>query len=282
MSFSIGSITIRYVDCIDGMKQLATGSVDLVFADPPYNINKNIANDNQTKQEYIAFSRAWLVEACRALKETGSIYVMCSVKYEPYIFQILSDEIGLDHVNTIAWTYTGNAHRVKHELIQNHESILFFTRSRTGKTFNMDDMRDPGRFSRFDKANDRRGKALTDVWDDITNLRWNNEERYKFYKKNARGNVIKKGHPTQKPASLVKRAILLSSDPGDAVLDPFVGSGTCPVACLETDRSCIGFEIDTRWKGMIETRLKNAFKKASTRQLDTFTRGTRSLDTFKA
>lgn len=267
---TIGNATVHYSDCIEGMKNIPDKSIDLVFADPPYNIKKPIENDDQTNEEYVSFSREWLVEACRVLKDTGSIYVMCSVRYQSYIFRILNDEIGLDYINTIIWAYSGNSHNVKDELLHNHEPILFFTRSRTGKTFNMDDMRDKEAFARFDKANNRKGKALSDVWKDITNLRWNNGERYGFYKKNAKGEIVEKGHPTQKPEKLLQRIILLSSNPGDVVLDPFAGSGTCGVICLRTGRKYIGFESDLRWKGMIEKRVRSEFKKAISPKLDEF------------
>jgi DNA modification methylase len=89
------------------------------------------------------------------------------------------------------------------------------------------------------------------VWLDINYLRWNHPERYGFYDKKTKEG----GHPTQKPEELFLRMILLSSNKGDTVLDPFVGSGTSAVVCLKHDRKFIGFEIDQKWEPMIKKRM---------------------------
>ncbi len=275
-----GPVTVHVGDCIEGMRDMPSSSIDLIVADMPYNINKPIVGDDHDDATYLDLARQWIAGGARVLKETGSMYVMCSVRYAPYIFQILKDGNGLQHVNTIVWPYTGRTHAVKNELAHEHEQILFFCKDKDKKTFHMDDLRDPYGFVRFDRKNNRKGKALSDVWDDITSLRWNNDERHAFYKKDARGTITEKGHPTQKPVKLMARMILLSSNPGDVVLDPFLGSGTTAVACVATGRKCIGFEIDPRWKGIIETRVEAAAQSMKNTRVDAFTGTRATIDSF--
>jgi len=284
-------IDIRFQDCVEGMKGMEDGSVDLVCADPPYNIGKSIAGDSNDTATYMSMTVEWLREAVRLLKPAGSIYVMCSVIYQPRIHLVLEDELRMHFLNLIIWSYSHNTHGYKYKLGQTYEPILLFTKSTGGYTFNMDDLRDREKFARYDKNNSVKGKALGDVWEipvnfaanayndiwDVPRILWNNKERIEFYKRNPQGVFVEKAHPTQKPIDLFKQMIYLSSNPGETVLSPFSGSGTCEVACILTGRKCFGFEIDAkRFKKIIEKRIENANKESA----ELFNKSKHSLDRF--
>jgi site-specific DNA-methyltransferase (adenine-specific) len=263
-----GDIVASIEDCISGMDTIPAGSVDLVATDPPYNLQKSIANDDLNEHEFFDFTRLWVTGAVRSLKKDGSIYVMCGVKYHPYVHVILEKEFDLIHVDTIIWAYSHSVHGVKRVLQSSYDPILLFAKS-NDYTFNLDDLRDPYAFSRFDKGNNRMGKALPDVWY-IEAPRWNHPERHEFYKKNGRGDIVERGHPMQKPVTLFKRMIQLSSNPGETVLDPFTGSGTSGVAAIKTGRKYIGFEVDPQWEPIINRRLSLAHSEKSSKKLTDF------------
>ena len=266
-----GGAVVSIEDCVAGMDRIPPGSVDLVVADPPYNLDKPIAGDDMNDRAYLDFTRLWITGALRALRENGSIYVCCAMTFQPYIHVIMKNEFELHHVDTIIWTYSHSIHCVKRKFQSAYDPILLFSKG-VDYVFNLDDLRDPDAFARFDKRNNRLGKALPNVWY-IEAKRWNHPERKEFYKRDGLGNFVQKGHPTQKPLKLIDRMILMSSNPGDTVLDPFVGSCTAGVSCLKNDRKFIGFEIDPQWKDIIERRLSRTYKKHSSRKLTDFLEG---------
>jgi len=263
-----GDATIEIMDGIKGMQRLDASSIDLVVTDPPYNLEKAIVGDNVDEAAYLDFTRSWIANALRVLRENGSIYVCCGSTFQPYIHAIMKDEFKLHHIDTIIWTFNHSIHGVKRKFQAAYDPILLFSKGEN-YIFNLDDLRDPDAFVRYDKHNNRLGKALTDVWRIETN-RWNHPERKEFYKRDARGNFIEKGHPMQKPLKLIDRMILISSNTGDTVLDPFSGSGTTGVSAIKNGRKFVGFEIDPRWKNIMERRLSKTYKKQSSAKLTDF------------
>lgn len=251
------------------MDRIQPGSIDLVVTDPPYNLEKCIAGDSMDDSAYLDFTRLWITGALRALRENGSIYVCCGVEFQPYIHIIMKNEFDLYHVDTIIWTYTHSVHGVKRKFQASYDPILLFAKGEE-YTFNLDQLRDKDAVVRFDKHNNRLGKALPDVWYIETN-RWNHPERKEFYKRDNRtGTFTEKGHPMQKPLKLIDRMVLMSSNPGDTVLDPFIGSGTTAVSCIKNDRKFIGFEIDPQWEAIITRRLSRTYKSHSSVKLTDF------------
>ena len=235
-------ISICQGDALELLKTLKDNSVDLIVADPPYNLGKDYGNDSDSKDfdDYLNFSRAWLSEAHRALKPTGSIYVFMGVRYISYLYAILERELGMSFNAWITWYYTQGIGKTR-GFSPRHDDILFFNKGKKFK-FNLDPIRVPQKFYR--QRNNMRGANPGDVW----------EFSHVHYCQDSRLN-----HPTQKPEGLVERMILASSDEGDLVVDPFSGSGTTLRVCQQLDRNGVGFELNPDYVQMTQYRLSLPF-----------------------
>lgn len=230
-------------DAIDEMKKLPDKSVRLVVTDPPYNLNKNYGN-NQDKlefNEYLDFSRQWLREAVRVLTDDGTIYVFMGMRYISYIYSILEQELNMTFNSWITWYYTQGIGKTK-GFSPRHDDILMFTKNPKNFVFHLDDIRVPQKFYR--SVNNMRGANPGNVWE-FSHMHYCNKNRQK--------------HPTQKPEGLFERMILASSNQGDTVLDPFVGSGTALRVCQQTERNGIGIDINPDYVEMTEKRLAEKF-----------------------
>jgi DNA modification methylase len=227
-------------DTLQVLPMLPPASVDLVFADPPYNLqlHQDLWRPNQTQVDgvddawdqfesfaaYDAFTRAWLEGARRVMKDTATIWVSGTYHNIFRVGSIMQD-LGFWLLNTVSWK-KGNAMpnfrgtRLKNDV----EFVIWAKRSQTSRyTFNHHLMK------QFNE-----GKQLGSVW---TIPVCGGPERLK----DAAG---KKLHPTQKPEELLKRIIVASSKPGDVVLDPFLGSGTTAAVAKLLHRRWIGIERD--------------------------------------
>lgn len=224
------------------LEELESSSVDLIIADPPYNLGKNYQNniDKKTFEEYLVFSREWLLEACRVLKAHGTIYVFMGFRFISYLYDILERELNLHFHGWIVWHYTQGMGKTK-GFSPRHDDILMFTKS-SSFTFNLDDIRVPQKFYR--QRNNMRGANPGDVW----------EFSHVHY-----CNLNRQDHPTQKPEGLIERMVLASSNEGDVVLDPFSGSGTTLRVCQQVNRKGIGIEINPEYVEMTEKRLSEPF-----------------------
>lgn len=229
-------------DALIELKKLPDSSVDLIVADPPYNLGKDYGKtkDNLGKTEYLEFSKEWLAECNRLLKPNGSIYIFMGIRYISYIYQILEDELCLDFQNWIVWHYTQGLGKKK-GFSSRHDDILVFSKGSNPK-FNLDDIRIPQKFYR--KINNMRGANPGNVWE-FSHVHYCNENR--------------QNHPTQKPEGLIERIILASSDENDVVLDPFSGSGTTLRVCQQLNRNGIGIEIHKEYIDLTYDRLSKEF-----------------------
>lgn len=236
-------VNIYSGDCIEKMKLLESNSIDLIVTDPPYNLNKDYGNlsDKQSFDEYLNFSRLWLTEAKRVLKDTGTIYVFMGVRYISYIYSIIEQELGFKFNSWITWHYTQGMGKVK-GFSPRHDDILMFTKS-DKFTFNLDAVRVPQKYYR--SVNNMRGANPSDVWA-FSHIHYCQENR--------------QNHPTQKPEGLYERMVLASSNEGDTVLDCFAGSGTALRVCQHLNRKCVGIEINSDYVSMIKHRLAQPFK----------------------
>lgn len=230
-------------DALEELKKIPDCSVNLITTDPPYNLNKNYGNNNDKLEfdEYIEFSRQWLSEAKRILTNDGTIYVFMGMRYISYVYTILEQELGLYFNSWITWFYTQGIGKTK-GFSPRHDDILMFTKNPKKFTFNLNEVRVPQKYYR--SVNNMRGANPGNVWE-FSHMHYCNRNR--------------KQHPTQKPEGLFERMILASSNEGDTVLDPFVGSGTALRVCQQTNRKGIGIDINPEYVQMTEDRLKEAF-----------------------
>ncbi|MDO6825908.1 site-specific DNA-methyltransferase [Mesomycoplasma ovipneumoniae] len=230
-------------NAIEELKKIESKSINLIVTDPPYNLNKDYGNnkDNLEFEEYLEFSRQWLTEAKRILKDDGTIYIFMGMRYISYIYIILEKELNMHFNSWITWFYTQGIGKTK-GFSPRHDDILMFTKHKSKFTFNLDDIRVPQKFYR--SINNMRGSNPGNVWQ-FSHMHYCNKNRKK--------------HPTQKPEALYERMILASSNENDIVLDPFVGSGTMLRVCQQTNRRGIGIEINEEYVRMCKERLKEDF-----------------------
>jgi len=224
------------------MHELPDESIDLIIADPPYNLGKDYGNnvDKKSRGDYELFTLNWLNEAKRILKKTGSIYVFMGVRFISTLYTIMEEKVKLSFHNWITWHYTQGMGR-KMGFSPRHEDILLFTKSRDF-TFNLDNIRIPQKYYR--KRNNMLGANPGDVWT-FSHVHYCSKER--------------QNHPTQKPEALIERMILASSNENEIILDPFVGSGTtCRVAKI-LNRNFIGIDINSEYIELAKKRLDEPF-----------------------
>ena len=233
---------IKIGDCRQVMLEMQDDSVDLVIADPPYNLGKNYGNKSDSKQkgEYLEFTREWLQEATRVLKPDGSIYVFMGFRFISHLYIALEEELGLNFVNWISWHYTQGIGKKK-GFSPRHDDILLFSKSKR-PVFNLDAIRVPQKYYR--SVNNMRGANPGDVWQ-FSHVHYCQESRTK--------------HPTQKPEGLMERMILASSNEGDLILDPFSGSGSTLRVSQQLQRRSIGIELNEEYVTMTQRRLAEPF-----------------------
>jgi len=238
-------------DCISLMRKIPDNSVDLIFADPPYNLqlNNELYRPNQTRvdavddewdkfnsfEEYDEFSRKWLSECRRILKDSGSIWVIGTYHNIFRIGKIIQD-LGYWILNDVIWIKTNPMPNFRGTRFNNaHETLIWATKSKESKyTFHYHSLK---------------------VFNDDLQMRsdWiipicQGEERIKVNGK--------KAHSTQKPEELLYRIIMATSNIGDIVLDPFSGSGTTPAVAKKLGRKFIAFEKDENYVKISNERLE--------------------------
>jgi len=238
-------------DCLQELRKIPAGSVDLVFADPPYNLQLagDLTRPDQSKvdavddhwdkfgsfAEYDAFSRAWLAECRRALKPNGALWVIGSYHNIFRVGSILQDQ-GYWILNDVIWRKVNPMPNFRGRRFTNaHETLIWAAKSAASKyTFHYEAMK---------------------IFNDDLQMRsdWTlplctGGERLK----NSEGDKL---HPTQKPESLLHRVLLSSSNAGDLVLDPFFGTGTTGVAAKQLGRAFIGIEREENYAAAAQARI---------------------------
>jgi len=229
-------------DALDVLTTIDSESIDLVIADPPYNLGKDYGNNHDIKgfDDYLEFSRSWIREAHRVLKPNGTIYAFMGFRFISYLYDILDRDFGMFFNSWIVWHYTQGMGK-KRGFSPRHDDILMFTKSKDF-LFNLDDIRVPQKFYR--ERNNMRGANPGDVWQ-FSHVHYCNPNR--------------QNHPTQKPEGLIERMVLASSNEGSSVLDPFVGSGTTLRVCQQLGRLGIGIELNPDYVEMTKARLSKDF-----------------------
>ena len=243
--------TIIEGECIDVLSRLPDKSVDLVFADPPYNLQLGggLTRPDQSAVDgvddawdrfdsfdaYDLFTHKWLTECRRVLKDDGAIWVIGSYHNIFRVGAILQDS-GFWIQNDVIWLKSNPMPNFKGTRFQNaHETLIWAAKSEKSRvTFNYDALK------AFNED-----KQMRSDW---TIPRCTGSERLQ----DMQG---KKAHPTQKPEALLKRVLLATSNPGDVVLDPFSGTGTTAAAAKMLGRDFVGIEQDPAYIRLSRARL---------------------------
>ncbi|MFZ8845670.1 MAG: DNA-methyltransferase [Candidatus Hydrothermia bacterium] len=236
-------------DAIEVMREIPDNSVDMTFADPPFNLGKRYNNYHDKKRidEYLEWCRLWLKEMVRITKPTGSIFVHHIPKWLTYFAGFLNEIAYFRH--WIVWDAMSSP--LGKTLLPSHYGILWYTKEKRG--FKFYDIRSAHPRCRNcgivlqdygGKKNKMHpyGPLISDVWKDIHRIR---------HKKR------RDEHPCQLPIPLLERLILMTTDEGDIVLDPFVGTGTTAIAAKRLGRKYIAIDIDSKYVKIAREKLEN-------------------------
>ena len=234
-------------DCLKVMADIPADSADLCFADPPFNLEKKYLSyrDQRPVDEYLGWCRQWLAEMVRIAKPSGAIVVHNIPKWLTYYAAILNELAHFRH--WISWDAMSNP--LGKTLLPAHYGILFYTKNAGGYKFF--DVRAPHRTCRkckeflkdYGGKSDLRhpfGTLISDVWSDIHRIRHRSR---------------RDSHPCQLPVHLMQRVVLMTTEPGDVVLDPFLGTGTTAIAAKSLGRRFIGIDMDSSYAKLAEGKL---------------------------
>lgn len=217
-------------------------SIDLIFADPPYNIGKDFNGRRdlwESDEAYLRWSYNWLQLCLRKLTGTGSLYVMTSTQNMPCFDIFLRDKVEI--LSRIVWAYDSSGVQARKYFGSLYEPILFCVKDRTCYTFNSEDI--------LVEAKTGAKRGLIDYRKPVPR---------RYNSKKVPGNVWQiprvryrmpeyENHPTQKPVALLERIIRASSNPGDVVLDPFSGTFTTSFVAKSLGRRSIGIDIEEEY-----------------------------------
>lgn len=232
-----GTATIYHGDCLEVLQKLSDESVDLIFADPPYNIGKqfgDFADIWPSDAAYAEWCYKWLDLCLAKLSPTGSLYVMTSTQAMPYIDIWLRERMTI--MSRIVWHYDSSGVQAKKYYGSLYEPLLFATKHPKNYTFNASDIEVEARTGAVRKLIDYRKeipvpykstKVPGNTWY-IPRVRYRMTE----YEE----------HPSQKPEALLERIIKASSHKGDTILDPFSGTFTTSAVAQKLGRLSIGIE----------------------------------------
>lgn len=240
-------------DSLNLFKKIDSNSVDLIIADPPYGIKMDFGNNDkwnlQNHDEWFDWMKLWLVESKRVLKPDGSIFVY-GIHHNIGYIQAHLYGLGLHYGRLFIWHYENNFSTYKRSPAATYEPLLWFYK---GKNYTYNTIREPYKSTeRLKNKIIKNGKVWTpnpegkhggDVWSipTLAGKRFAEE---------------KADHPTQKPLAICDKIINHFSNKHDLVLVPFAGSGSECVSAKKNDREYIGFELNSKYVEMTETRLK--------------------------
>jgi len=252
-------------DCIAGMSEIPVGSIDLAFADPPFNIgyNYDVYADRLAADEYLAWSKQWGEALVRTLKPTGTFWLAIGDDFAAELKMIFQRELGLSCRSWVIWYYTFGVNCTK-KFSRSHTHLFHFVKNSKNFTFNADDIRVPSarQLVYADSRANSKGRLPDDTWilrpQDATNSFTPEESVWYFPRVCGTFKERSGWHGCQMPEQLLGRIIKACSNPGETVLDPFGGSGTTLVVAKKLNRRFIGFELSKNYADQIKIRLKAA------------------------
>jgi len=239
---------IYHMDCIQGMREMPACSVDLVITDPPFAIDfkAHRSNYNRTPSrvmagykeigagDYAEFTAAWMAEVHRLLKDSGSVFVFSGWNNLKDIL-VAADALGLATVNHIIWKYQFGV-VCSRKFVTSHYHCLYLCKDDAKRKF-LNSARFDGN-ERGENGGSRRYQDMEDVWV-IKREYWHGDKKT----------------PTKLPAALIRKILQYTSEEGDVVLDPFLGSGQVAVVSRMLNRKYVGFEIVKEYYEFARERL---------------------------
>ena len=255
--FKENNFTLYKGDCIRVLKKIADNSIDVIFADPPYflsnggischsgkqvSVYKGFWDKSHNVQDKLKFNRKWLKECRRVLKDNGTIWISGTF-HNIYTVGVALELEGFSIINNITWQKPNPAPNLACRCFTNSTETIIWARK-------IDEKGKKGKhyfnYSLMKEINNN--KQMKDVW--LLNLPQKKEKKYGK-------------HPTQKPLSVLERILLASTEEGDLVLDPFNGSGTTGIVCMNLNRRYIGIEKEKDFLNLTIKRYNDLERKSN-------------------
>lgn len=261
------SITGLYVrDCVEGMLQLRSESVDLVFADPPFNIGHDydVYDDNLRPNQYLNWSKQWLMGVRRVLKPNGTFWMASGDEYAAELKVMAQRDIGFYCRSWVVWYYTFGVN-CKSKFTRSHAHLFYFVKDEKQFTFRGDDLDNRIPSARqlvyADKRANPTGRLPDDTWilrpQDVADCFTAKEDTWYFPRVAGTFKEREGFHGCQMPEQLLGRIIRTCSNPGDIVLDPFSGSATTLAVAKKLGRTYLGFDISPQYVERGRKRLES-------------------------
>jgi site-specific DNA-methyltransferase (adenine-specific) len=254
---------IYKMDCLKGLSDIKPGTVDLAFADPPFNIgyDYDTYNDHQDAEAYLDWSRKWMEAVVKTLKSTGTFWLAIGDEYAAELKVIAQRDLGLTCRNWVIWYYTFGVHCTK-KFSRSHAHLFYFVKDPKDFTFNDMEIRVPSarQLVYADRRADSNGRVPDDTWilrpQDLPEGFESDGDVWYFPRVCGTFKERKGWHGCQMPEQLLGRIIRACSNAGELVLDPFGGSGTTLAVAKKLGRPWLGFEISKEYVARIKKRLK--------------------------
>jgi DNA modification methylase len=238
---------IHQGDSVEILKQYPDESIDLAFADPPYNLDKDYTNydDGQVDNHYIEWCHSWIAEYIRILKPTGSLFVLNLPRWAFHHAHFLNQHLYFQ--NWIIWDALSEP---RGKVMPAHYALLFYTKHPNEFTFNYEAISpiDARHYClRSSCVRDRKiigdndKSPINDIWWDVHRIKHRRDRDY---------------HPCQLPESLMERIIKLTTEPGDIVLDALGGTGTTPISAFQLGRQYVAIDVDPHYVKIMRDKIK--------------------------
>ncbi len=251
-------------DCMKLLAQVAPGSVDLAFADPPFNIgyDYDVYDDRQSSEEYLQWSQAWMAAVVQALSPRGTFWLAIGDEYAAELKVSAQRQLGLHCRSWVIWYYTFGVN-CKRKFSRSHAHLFQFIKHPENFTFNAEDpaVRVPSarQLVYGDSRANPRGRLPDDTWilrpQDLEQGFAPGEDTWYFPRVAGTFKEREGFHGCQMPEQLLARIVRVSSNPNDLVLDPFTGSGTTLAVAKKLGRRWLGCELSTDYVTKVRARL---------------------------
>jgi site-specific DNA-methyltransferase (adenine-specific) len=252
-------------DCIQSLERLDTGSVDLAFADPPFNIgyDYDVYDDRTDAEHYLDWTHAWGKAVERVLKPTGTFWLAIGDEYAAELKLIFQKDLGFTCRSWVIWYYTFGVNCTK-KFSRSHAHLFHFVKDPKRFTFNDQAIRVPSarQLVYADARAVKEGRLPDDTWilrpQDLPDGFQADEDTWYFSRVCGTFKERAGWHGCQMPEQLLGRIIKVCSQPGEVVLDPFAGSGTSLVVAKKLGRQWIGCELSPTYVARAQARLNAA------------------------
>jgi site-specific DNA-methyltransferase (adenine-specific) len=250
-------------DCIKGMGKIETDTVNLVFADPPFNIgySYDIYHDKLDCKKYLDWSHQWFSEVWRVLLPDGTFWLAIGDEFAAELKVIATRDIGFICRSWVIWYYTFGVN-CKRKFTRSHVHLFHFIKDKKNFTFNDNQIRIPSARQLIynDKRANPNGRLPDDTWilrpQEINDEFTADKNTWMISRVCGTFKEREGWHNCQMPEAILERIINVSSNPNDKVLDPFLGSGTTAVVAKKLNRQFAGFEISKKYFELCKKRLQ--------------------------